>query len=259
MTTTRKRRGTSDPRSVRGRRSDTARSATAKRPKRKIRWKIVRRRAVAVLSVLSLLGLGYLLLFTPMVGVKAVEVGKTTRIQRNEVVELAKIPMLRSMLLLDTDAVEQRVATLPEVDSVSVDRSWPSTVRIEITEREPIAYFAAYDGIRLVDREGVPFHEVATPPKGLPHLKVRTVATDDPATRAATKVLTGIPRRLAERVDTVVASSSVDVVLRLSTGKVVHWGDAERMGRKTRVLAVLLNRPGRVYDVSSPELPTVSR
>lgn len=219
----------------------------------------MRRRAVAVLSVLSLLGLGYLLLFTPMVGVKAVEVGKTTRIERGEVVELAKISMLRSMLLLDTDAVEQRVAALPEVDSVSVDRSWPSTVRIEITEREPIAYFAAYDGIRLVDREGVPFHEVATPPKGLPHLKVRTVATDDPATRAATRVLTGIPRRLAERVDTVVASSSVDVVLRLSTGKVVHWGDAERMDRKSRVLAVLLNRPGRVYDVSSPELPTVSR
>lgn len=213
---------------------------------------------MAIASVLAVVALIIVLLFTPLIGVRDVEVTGTKRIDRADVVALADIPMRRSLLRIDTDAAERAVATLPQVESVSVVRSLPSTVRIEITERTPIAYFRAYDGIRLVDREGVPFHRVSTPPKRLPELHVDTVATDDPATRAATAVLTGIPGQLARRVVTVTAESPVSVELRLRGGKVIHWGDAEQIDRKSRVLAALLTRPGKVYDVSSPELPTVS-
>ncbi|MFB9725169.1 cell division protein FtsQ/DivIB [Haloechinothrix salitolerans] len=248
-------RGARDRRSVRGRRPGDARSATANLPSRR---KALRRRLVAVATVAALIGLGYVLLFTPLIGVKTVEVTGIERIDRADVVTLADIPMRRSLLRIDTDAAERAVATLPQVENVSVVRSLPSTVRIEVTERTPIAYFAAYDGIRLVDRMGVPFHRVKKPPKKLPELRVNTVATDDPATRAATAVLTGIPDQLANRVATVTADSPVNVELRLRGGKIVQWGDAQRIGRKSRVLAALLTRPGKVYDVSSPELPTVS-
>ncbi len=219
---------------------------------------MLRRRFVAIASVLAVVALVIVLLFTPLIGVRDVEVTGTKRIDRADVVALADIPMRRSLLRIDTEAAERAVATLPQVESVSVARSLPSTVRIEITERTAIAYFTAYDGIRLVDREGVPFHRVSTPPKRLPELHVDTVATDDPATRAATAVLTGIPNQLARRVATVTAESPVSVELRLRGGKVIQWGDAAQIDRKSRVLAALLTRPGRVYDVSSPELPTVS-
>ncbi|MPY79127.1 MAG: FtsQ-type POTRA domain-containing protein [Actinophytocola sp.] len=249
------RRGKGEPHSVRGRRP-----ATAKRPsRRKTSWKILRRRVVAVLSVLAIIGLAAVLLFTPLVGVRQVTVTGIDRIDRADVIELARIPMRYSLLRIDTEAAERAVATLPQVESVSVSRSLPATVRIEITERTSVAYFTAYDGIRLVDREGVPFHRVGGPPKKLPELRVDTVAADDAATRAATAVLTGIPDRLASRVATVSAPSSVDVELRLRGGKVIQWGDAEQIERKSQVLAALLTRPGKVYDVSSPGLPTVSR
>lgn len=213
---------------------------------------------MAIASVLAVVGLVAVLLFTSLIGVRDVEVTGISRIDREDVVTLADIPMQRSLLRIDTDAAEQAVATLPQVESVSVSRSLPSTVRVEVTERTPIAYFVAYDGVRLVDREGVPFHRVNARPKKLPELQVDTVATDDPATRAATAVLTGIPDQLAGKVATVTAESPVSVELRLRGGKVIQWGDAEQIDRKSRVLAALLTRPGKVYDVSSPELPTVS-
>ncbi|WP_034272834.1 cell division protein FtsQ/DivIB [Haloechinothrix halophila] len=250
-------RGGRDSRPVRGRRPDSARSAMSP-SKRKARRTILRRRLVAIAIVLAIISLGAVLLFTPLIGVSDVKVTGINRIDREDVVELAEIPMRRSLLRVDTDAAERAVASLPQVESVSVSRSLPSTVRIDITERTSVAYFAAYDGTRLVDRMGVPFHRVSKPPKKLPELRVDTVATDDPATRAATAVLTGIPDQLAGRVAMVTAPSPVSVELRLRGGKVIQWGDAQQIERKSRVLAALLTRPGRVYDVSSPELPTVS-
>jgi cell division protein FtsQ len=37
----------------------------------------------------------------------------------------------------------------------------------------------------------------------------------------------------------------------------VRWGPDEEAERKASVLVALLTRPGRVYDVTSPDLPTV--
>ena len=55
----------------------------------------------------------------------------------------------------------------------------------------------------------------------------------------------------------VTASSRDSVELVLMSGARVKWGDASDSARKAEVLGVLLRQPGRVYDVSAPELPTV--
>lgn len=210
-----------------------------------------------MLAVLTVLGLGYVLLFTSFLGVRSIEISGVGRVDKATVLELARIPDRRAMLRVDTDGAEQRIARLPQVQRVAVSRSWPSTVTIEITERVPVAYFRAYDGIRLVDRSGVPFHRVGKAPKKLPELKVSTAASADPSTRAATTVLSGLPSKLAKRVKQVAAPTPGSVELTLAGGKVVRWGDTEQSDRKARVLAALLPRKGRYYDVSSPELPTV--
>jgi cell division protein FtsQ len=38
----------------------------------------------------------------------------------------------------------------------------------------------------------------------------------------------------------------------------VKWGNSADSERKAMVLAALLTRPGKTYDVSAPDLPTVS-
>ena len=44
----------------------------------------------------------------------------------------------------------------------------------------------------------------------------------------------------------------------ISGNRVVEWGSSDDTPRKAAVLIVLLSRPGTTYDVSSPDLATVS-
>lgn len=243
------------PRTVRGRRSDHARKRTADAPSRR---KALRRRWVALLTVLSVLGLVYVLVFTSLLGVRSVEVTGTHRLAKSDVLERAGIPDRRAMLRVDTDDVEQRLAKLPAVRAVEVSRSWPSTITIEVHERAAIAFFRGQGGVSLVDASGVPFHQQRAVPARLPELELDKVSARDPVTRAVTAVLAGIPEKLRKSVTAVGARTPGSVELTLKNGKTVRWGDAQQLERKAKVLAALLSRRGTIYDVSSPELPTVS-
>ncbi|MDV6013471.1 FtsQ-type POTRA domain-containing protein [Haloechinothrix sp. LS1_15] len=222
------------------------------------RGRILLRRAVAVLCVLAVGGVVYLLLFTSLLGVRSVDVSGVHRASQEAVEELAAIPDQRPMLRVDTEEVADRVAGIDEVERAEVGRSWPSTIRIEVIEREEVAYFAAHDGIRLVDEHGVPFHEVGDPPDGLPELRTETVSSEDEVTEAVMEVLATLPGELRESVTTIGADTPGSVEFTLAGGETVHWGDAGQPDRKARVLDAILTQPGDVYDVSSPELPTVS-
>ncbi len=61
-----------------------------------------------------------------------------------------------------------------------------------------------------------------------------------------------------EQVVSAGATTPGSVEFELVDDRIVRWGDAEQNAYKAKVLSVLLTREGTVYDVSSPELPTVS-
>ncbi|TQJ01914.1 cell division protein FtsQ [Amycolatopsis cihanbeyliensis] len=222
------------------------------------RSKAMRRRWIAVLSVLTVLGLAYVLLFTSLLGVRSVEVHGTGDLTAEQVRQAADVPHHRAMLRLDTGEIRDRVTRLPRVAEVEVSRSWPSTIEITVTERTAVGFFDTGAELRLVDGDGVVFRTVPEPPSGLPELKLARVAPDDPVTRAVTAVLGQFPPPLRERVVSVGANTPASVELTLADGKIVRWGDAEQPERKAKVLAALMTREGTTYDVSSPELPTVS-
>lgn len=221
-----------------------------------------RRRWIVVLSVITVVALGYLLFFSSMMSVRSIEVSGIKRVAKDDVLRLADVGKQQPILGFDTAAAEERIATLPQIASVQVGRSLPSTLTIEITERTPLAYFRSNDGLRLVDRSGVPFHRITkaddTGAK-LPELRVRKVAENDAATRAAMRVLAEIPQQLRDKVTVVSAQTpgSIELTLKGDKHKVVEWGDAAQIDRKAQVLAALLSQPGEVYDVSSPELATI--
>jgi cell division protein FtsQ len=87
---------------------------------------------------------------------------------------------------------------------------------------------------------------------------VATVRPDDPATRAAVAVLAAIPQQLRAQVVKVGAKTEGSVELTLADGRMVRWGSPDRSERKAAVLAPLLTRPGTVYDVTTPDFPTVA-
>lgn len=251
----------------RGRRTEEERRRTrAVRPKpsarsRPTRPVEIRRRWVALLTVLTVVALVYLLFFSSMLGAKDVSVSGSRTVTADQIRVVAAVPLDKPMLRLSTDDIRDRVAAMPGIATVEVSRSWPNTVEITVTERTAIAFFDSGpggDGVHLVDGGGVVFKTVPARPPGLPELKLPKVSADDPVTRAVTAVLGVIPEQLLKQVTTATAKTPASVEFTLSSGKIVRWGTAEQTDRKAKVLAALLTQDGKIYDVAAPELPTIT-
>jgi cell division protein FtsQ len=212
---------------------------------------------VLLAGVLGAAWLAYLLLLSAVLGVRSVDVVGTGVLSADEVRAAAGVAAGRPMLRLDVDAVADRVRGLPAVHAVQVERTWPSTVTIRITERVPLAFAPVPGGVRLVDATGLEFATVAAWPPGLPELR----ASSSEATAAAAGVLVALARPghdgLRAELVAVHADSPFDVRLVLRGDRTVRWGSVEGSDRKAAVLAVLLSQRGQIYDVASPDLPTI--
>ncbi|MFM9033957.1 MAG: cell division protein FtsQ/DivIB [Mycobacterium sp.] len=208
--------------------------------------------------VLSVVGvaLGLVLYFTPVMSARSVVVIGTGAVSREEVVEAAGVRLGTPLLQIDTDEVADRVAGIPRVASARVQREYPSAVRISIVERIPLVVKDFPDGPHLFDRDGVDF-VTAPPPPGLPYIDVDNPGPADPPTIAALEVLTALRPEVAGQVGRVAAPSVAAITLTLMDGRIVVWGTTDRTDEKAEKLTALLTQPGRVYDVSSPDLPTV--
>ncbi|MFD6795455.1 MULTISPECIES: cell division protein FtsQ/DivIB [Prauserella salsuginis group] len=222
------------------------------------RARALRRRWIAVLSVLTVLGLAYVLLFTSLLGVRSVEVTGNRDVAADRVRQVAEVPERRAMLRVDTDAIAERVAEIPGVATVDVSRSWPSTIEIAVTERAPAGVYDTGSTLYLVDTGGVVYKEISKRPQGLPEFKMSEVGVGNAETRAVIAVRKALPKQLRDKVTQWRADSPGSVEFTLRSGKSVRWGDASDSESKAKVLGALMTRPGKVYDVSSPELPTVS-
>jgi cell division protein FtsQ len=250
------RRSTGRPvRSRRGRRPLTARQKTGTGISRR---KALRRRWVALLTVVTVAAIVYLVCFTSLLGVRSVDVTGASSVPADQIRAAAAVPDRKPMMLIDTDQIASRVLTLPGVASVDVSRSWPSTIEITVTERTPIGFFTGTGGVHLVDGTGLDYKTVQNKPPKLPELTLSHVAPNDPVTRSVTAVLASLPQELKDQITAVRAKTPGGVEFTLANGKIVRWGSADEPDRKMKVLAVLLTRDGKVYDVASPELPTVS-
>jgi cell division protein FtsQ len=212
-----------------------------------------------VLVVVSALvaGTGWLLLGSSTFGVETVDVTGIRRLGPDQVREQAAIERGTPLARLDSDGIVERVRELPAVLAVEVTRDWPSTVVIAVTEREPAAVQARGRDWALVDRTGVVFGTVAKRPHGLPRISA-PVTQGAPALRATLDVLDALPVQVRDQVREVRAASMERVTLRLSRGRTVEWGSADRPARKAAVLTVLLTRKARLYDVSAPDSPTTT-
>lgn len=209
----------------------------------------------ALLSVAAV-GVGLLLYFTPIMSVRDIVVVGLEAIPQEEVLGAAAVVPGTPLLQVDTDAVAERVATIRRVASARVQREYPSSLRITVVERVPVVVKDYPDGPHLFDRDGVDF-ATAPPPPNLPYLETATPGPNDPATEAALQVMLALPPEVAGQVGRIAAPSVASITLTLVDGRVVVWGTTDRTDEKALKLAALLTQPGRTYDVSSPDLPTV--
>jgi cell division protein FtsQ len=204
----------------------------------------------------AVVALGLVLYFTPVMSARGIIVTGTGAVTRGEVLDAAGVRLGTPLLQINTNRVADRVAAIRRVASARVQRQYPSALRITIVERVPVAFKDFPDGPHLYDRDGVDF-ATAAPPATVPYLDVDNPGPTDPATEAALAVLLALSPEVAAQVSRIAAPSVASITMTLTDGRTVIWGTAERTEEKAEKLAALLTRPGRIYDLSSPDLPTV--
>ncbi|WP_374212587.1 cell division protein FtsQ/DivIB [Rhodococcus tibetensis] len=209
-----------------------------------------------LIGVVVVVGLGLVAWFTPLLSVRSTDVAGATTIPEEQIRQVLAVPQGQPLLRVDTGSAAQRVAAIPKVASARVQRMYPSTIRVTVTERLPVVFVDTPDGTHLLDAEAVDY-EIAPPPPGVPRLVTETPGWGDPCTEAALDVLESMPPQLRGQVGQVAAESISDISVTLLDGRVVVWGGTEKSERKAAVTLPLLTQPGQTYDVSSPDLPTV--
>jgi cell division protein FtsQ len=211
---------------------------------------------VSLLLIAITTGIGLILYFTPVMSARSIIVTGIGAVTRDEVLDAAQVPPGTPLLQINTDGIADRVAAIRRVASVRVQREYPSALRITVVERLAVVVKDFPDGPHLFDRDGVDF-ATGPPPPALPYLDVDNPGPTDLATKAALAVLTALRPEIAAQVGRIAAPSVASITLKLADGRTVIWGTNDRTEEKAEKLAALLTQPGRTYDVSSPDLPTV--
>jgi cell division protein FtsQ len=207
------------------------------------------RAGLIVLCALVAAAAVWLVWFSSVLAVKQVRVVGVEGPQSAAVLSAASVPLGAPLARVDADSARDGVMRLPWVSSAEIRRGWPNEVVIAVEYRTPIAVDAVSG--RAVDAEGVVFDASGSLPKALPK-----VTAQGAGMVTAMAVLSTLPPDLAPRIETISATTRDDVDLVLHSGAKVHWGSADQVALKARVLQALLKHKRDVYDVTAPELPT---
>jgi cell division protein FtsQ len=207
--------------------------------------------AAVVVGVLII----WLLAFSSVFGVSSVQVSGTSTLSTAQVLKVADVAKGAPVLRLDTGAIQHRVEQLPEVASVRVSTSFPSTVRIVITERVAVGAVKAGDGFVLVDHTGDQFRTVAARPAGLPTFVLPGGSQARASGQAVATVAAALGAALRTQISSIQALDPTAITLLMRDGRVVRWGSAAQSAIKVRVLGALLKRSGQQFDLTNPAQP----
>ncbi len=228
----------------------------ARAQRRARRLVLLRRGAWACAAVAPFALLAWVLLGSSWLVVEKVVVSGESRLTAEQVLRAASVRTGTPMARVDTGEVASRIGALGPVASVSVSRAWPRTLKVVVTEREPVAAVGSGRSWTLYDATGTKLGTATSVPAGLVRLVVAHPGPSDAATRAALSVLEGLPKSLRTQVAVVRAGSPEEVGLVLRDGRQVVWGGTSDGAAKATALVALLRLKGRVFDVSSPTVVT---
>lgn len=225
-----------------------------------------RRRKWIALSVTGSFGLLLMLIlatmFTPLLAVEKLEVTGTHRINHQAVLKALNKQIGVPLPMVNTSAIAESLAPFALVDSFAVVSLPPHTLRVAITERQPICIVTVAGIDYLYDPAGVRVGAVGQS-DNYPRISIVGDPKGSVEFSAAIDVLLALPADLLGRIATVDAKSKDDVSMRLrgNAGQRILWGDGSQSVLKSKVLAALIKNQKKTdyvtFDVSSPTAPVV--
>lgn len=209
------------------------------RPSRGLFW------AGGGLAVLVLLGYGaYWTWSSPFFKVSNIEVTGNERIATGTVVEATSL-LGESMFDADLASAQRALYAQPLVNSVTIERQWPHTIKIVVVERKPWGTWEQSDVRYTIDREGVVLG-TSPAPEGSPVIKSsepgnRIVGdrVDYQAVDAAAEIYEKLPRQLGTTVKEVAFITGKGVQVTTANDQTALFGDSSSIAYKLSVWAAL--------------------
>jgi cell division protein FtsQ len=121
-------------------------------------WPVYRRVLVGALIATACGIAGHFLFFSPRVALASldqVEISGNRFVPAATVASVFEPDLGRSILRIPLDARRQELDAMPWVESAVLQRVLPNRVRVQLTERVPIAFLRLPDDLALIDAHGV--------------------------------------------------------------------------------------------------------
>ena len=228
-------------------------------PRVRARWIAARREegrrrlrvVVVVVAVVVSVIVAWGITVSPLLAVEEIEVVGTARSTAESVIAAAQVGEGDSMVWLDPDEVTARIEASPWILTAHVERDWPRTLIVKVTERSAVAWTEVEGGSSVVvDGGGRVLERADAPPPGLPQL-VDLTSVPEPGGTVAPSSSALVAAKYGVYAPAVrqIATTGGGVVVTLFDGPEV------RLGRPSR-LTTKLRAAGAVLDALRDSLPT---
>ncbi len=244
---------------TRARRRDAPVAASAKveQPKRRR----VLGGSLLVLALLATLGLGARwVLQRPYFHVQHVTISGLRHESSAQVLAASGLGAHPSMLSVNASTVRARLSKFAWIDSVRLDKHWPNTVVVHVTEATPVAVaFTSSHVLQYVDAAGrdlgpAPLHA------NLPTLRYQHPTSSWPFSGRGSEgayVASRLPVAFSSQVSVISEDAKGDVTLKMTTPVSFVLGSATNLHAKFIAIASVIAHsrlgPGDVVDVTVPD------
>lgn len=209
----------------------------------------------------------WLITRTALFDVDQVHVQGTVHETEEQVVEASGLRPGDQLLDVDPTAVGRRVAALPWVDGVEVERGMDGVVTIVVSERTPVATVAdTLGGVHLVDASGRLLGPAEGDTSGLLRLEGVTPGAPGDAVGGADgplRVSAALSPGVRSRVTAIVVAADGSLQLRLKPEGIVQLGPPTDLAQKLASLATVMGQVDQrnlaLIDLTNPSSPMFRR
>ena len=216
-----------------------------------------------VITVVTVLALAYLLGWSSFFSVKGVEIsGAPTPAVQVEIEKKSQVAVGQQLARVNPQSAARKIEKSPWIKDAKISRDWLSgVVRIEVTPREPLAFFNS-DQVpgQTIDEDGQLF---TLPGYTNPDLALISAKSPESALKA-NELFTQLPENFRAQITSMLATSTNTFTLNsVINGREIRirWGDNQDMALKISVINKLLKLPEnkriKLIDVVAPYAPIV--
>lgn len=201
--------------------------------------------------------------------IKKVEIVGNHHLSDAQIKKICAIKPGASLIRLPLSEIGNRLLKNPWIKDVEISRSFPNTLRIQMTERKAAALIPLQDGYAVVDREGLVLENLPNIDRAkLPlirDLNVRKVKVgqkiQSKSFSNAISCLNHLEDKLRSSLSIVSAPSVDKLSLYTDKGVEILYGKAENFAKKNYILRKILSKDDKVkfIDIRVVSNPVIKR